>query len=215
MIKKKANVSLLLCTSFFILFQIKAVSAGELAGRITIVNGTVKVKKAGVEKPVPVKNGDRIFVGDLLSTGERSKVQVTFIDDAFVNLSSATTVRVNQYIFEPEFNRRRAVINVLDGMARFIFYKGRQGNPSVIVEAGYALITANMADFAVKVSPLQTDIAVLDREVSVKNVSPLTIGEMRIGMNQKTSVKKDAAPLMPDILVPFQRKSLIKETSAF
>lgn len=215
MIKVKTQILPLICTSFFILFQINEVSAGELAGKITVVKGTVKVKQTGIEKPVSVNRGDRIFVGDLLNTGESSSAQVTFIDDSFVNLSSKTAMRVNQYIFEPETNRRRAVIKVLDGVARFIFHKGRQGNPSLSVEAGNALITANTADFAVKVSPLQTDVAVLDREVSVKNVSSLTIGEMRIGMNQKTSVKKDAAPLMPDILLPLQRRTLIKETSAF
>lgn len=214
MIKVKTHILPLICISFFILFQINEVSAGELAGKITIVKGTVKIKKTGIEKLVSVNREERIFVGDLLNTGESSRAQVTFIDDSFVNLSSNTAMRVNQYIFEPETLRRRAVIKVLDGMARFIFHKGRQGNPSLSVEAGNALITANMADFAVKVSTLQTDIAVLDREVNVKNVSPLTIGEIRIGMNQKTSVKKSTPPLMPDILVPLERKAIIKETTA-
>ncbi len=55
-------------------------------GKITVVKGTVLLKRPGIEKEYSPVNGDFFFVGDDIRTEKDSAVQLTFTDDAFVNL---------------------------------------------------------------------------------------------------------------------------------
>ena len=181
-------------------------------GNITGLSGNVVVNKPGNEKPVGLRKEDAVFIGDILRTGRKSRVQVTFIDDNFVNVSSESSIMVNQYIFDRERKRRKVIVKLLEGGVRFILYK-KYSNSSFAVEAGNASITGNIADFTVKVSPHETEVIVLDGFVNVKNISSMVVGEIRLGINQKTAVKEKNPPSEPEIVTSQQRNAWIEETN--
>lgn len=204
------NIYLLLLVLGVFLFPADNPAADTTIGKLTIVQGTVTVKKPGVEKAVAVGEGDSISVGDVLQTGKNSRAQLVFTDDSLLNLSSDIALRVNQYIYEPEKNRRKAIVKVLAGRARFILYRQMSSDSGFYVETDSALVRAGMADFVVTVLPSETEVAVLENSVSIKNASYLIVDEIRLGINQKTSVKKGTPPSMPSIITPQERREYIK-----
>lgn len=232
-----------------LLFPVNNLAADAAVGKFTIVHGISTLKRPGIEKAIEAVMGGDIFVGDVLQTGKDSRVQLTFIDNSFVNLSSETRLRIDQYIYEPAQNSRKAVIKVIEGRARVVFFKQREANPSVVlkedassidVEAGNAIISAgwggaylapgksaetdnvpassyiaNIADFIAALSPAETEVAVLDGTVSVKNISYTIVGSVKLGMNQKTVVKEKIPPSKPAPITPAQRKSYMKDARSF
>ncbi len=138
------------------------------------------------------------------------RAQLVFTDDSLLNLSSDTALRVNQYIYEPEKNRRKAIVKILGGKTRFVIYRERSAESAFYIATDKAAITANIADFVVTVLPSETEVAVLENSVSITNASYLTVGEIRLGINQKTSVKKGTPPSSPSVITPEQRREYIK-----
>ncbi len=204
--------TVILILAILLLFVDSPAASYIHAGNLTGSTGIVNVKRPGNEKSVGLRKEDAVFIGDILSTGKKSRAQVTFIDDNFVNVSSESSIMVNQYIFDRDGNRRRAVVKLLEGGARFILYK-KYSNSSFAVEAGNASITGNIADFIVKVSPHDTEVIVLDGLVNVKNISAMVVGEIRLDINQKTAVKEKNPPSEPEILTLQHRNAWIKETN--
>lgn len=204
------NIYLLLLVLAVFLFPTDNPAADTAVGKLTVVQGTVTVKKAGVEKAIAAGEGDSISVGDVLQTGKNSGAQLVFTDDSLLNLSSDTALRVNQYIYEPEKNRRKAIVKILGGKTRFVIYRERSGESAFYIATDKAAITAGIADFVVTVLPSETEVAVLENSVSIKNASYLIVGEIRMGINQKTSVKKGTPPSRPSVITPQERREYIK-----
>lgn len=205
------NIYLLLLVLAIFLFPADNLAADTAVGKLTVVQGAVTVKKPGVEKAVAAGEGASVSVGDVLQTGKNSRAQLVFTDDSLLNLSSDTVLRVNQYIYEPEKNRRKAMVKVLAGKTRFVIYRERSAESAFYIATDNAAITAGMADFVVTVLPSETELAVLENSVSIKNASYLIVGEIRLGINQKTSVKKGTPPSRPSIITPRERKGYIKD----
>jgi hypothetical protein len=80
------------------------------------------------------------------------------------------------------------------------------------VEAGNALGTAGgLADFIVAVSTGQAEFTVLDHGLSVRNSLPYVIGDVRVGVNQRTVVKEKAPPTVSEVITPQERKKYLKD----
>lgn len=209
------NIYLLLLVLAVFLFPADNLAADTVVGKITVVQGTVTVKKPGVEKVIAVGEGDSVLVGDVLQTGKDSRVQLAFTDDSLLNLSSDTALRVNQYIYDPEKNRRKAIVKILAGKTRFVIYRERSAESAFYIETDKASIAAGIADFAVITLPEETDVVVFGGGASVKNIFSLAVGEVYIWTNQMTAVKKKMPPSRPSVITSKQRKDYIKDVSGF
>lgn len=198
-----------------LLLPVSNLAADAPVGKLVLVDGIVTIKKIGIENPVAAKEGDDISLTDVLRTGKNSMAQIVLTDDSVVNISSDTGLRVNQYIYDSVNNRRTAVVKVLNGKARFFIHKYRSRDSGFKVETDKALVTVNIADFVVTASPAETEVAVLDNEVSVKNISFLTVGVIRLIANQKTIVKEKTPPSQPSVITPQQRRAYSKDAHNF
>ena len=209
---------------FFWLCLILLLSHGEASAgdgaiaRITAMRGEVKSRPPGNEKGSACHVGDTISVGDLLSTGKDSSAQLVMTDDSVINLSSFTGMRVDQYSFDPagdsQGGRRTANVKVLEGMARFIVYKDLRES-SFRVRTAQSLTIFSAADLVAQVYPDRTIVAVLRGGVSVRNVKPLVVGEVRLSDNQMTAVNATAPPAQPSVLTLQQRRSFLKDAKNF
>jgi len=185
--------------------------ADEPVAAITYTRGNVTIKRTGQEHPAAAHEKDRMAVGDVVLAGADSSAQITFPDEAFVTLAPNSSLRVNQYTYDPGQQRRTVVVKVLSGQARFLAYKPLSEDSSLRVETGQALILTNIiADFVVSVSRRETEVAVLDKGVSVRNASPVVVGELGLGVNQRAVVKEKSPPAQPSIITPEQRKAYLK-----
>jgi ferric-dicitrate binding protein FerR (iron transport regulator) len=137
---------------------------------------------------------------------------MTLTDDSFMNLGPGSAVRVNQYSFDATTDRRTAVIRVIQGKTRIVIYKLRSRGSSFRVETGCALVTAGgFADLVVLAAPGRTDVAVLDQGIVVRNSLPYVIGDVRVGVNQRTIVKEKSPPTAPEVITPRERKDWLKD----
>lgn len=198
----------------FVLLSKTACFAGNAIGTLTLIEGPVTVRKIGGQE-VSVTPGDKLRVGDILETGEKSRAQVVLTDDSTIDLSSRTILRVNQYVFDFERNRRTTLIKVPAGKARFAVFRKRDNESTFKVEAGYAAIAAAVADFVAIISPRETTVAVTDGSVGVKNSSYLTVGQIRLGSNQTTIVKEKQMPSAPAVMRHEQRRTYNKDAHQF
>jgi len=189
-------------------------AAGETSGRMTVVRGEVALKRPGTEKIIPMRVGDTVYVGDLLQTGKDSGAQMVLTDESVVNISSMTSIRMNQYAFDAQEYRRTAVARVLEGMARFIVHK-QQKKASFTIETSHAAVSFAYADLVVKTSAAESTIAVLDGGVSVRNSSPLIIGQVGLGDNEMTVVRAKTPPSIPSVITSQQRRIYSKDAKQF
>ena len=189
-----------------------ALFADESAGTMTRVQGQVTARMPGWENVATVKAGDNLAVGAILETSKNSKAQMIFTDGAFIIVLPETALRVNQYSYTLEDKRSSAIIQVLNGRARFVVFDKMRGSGSrFIVETQQASIGAGIADFFVNVSQGETEIAVIGSSLSVRNISSLVVGNVSLGTNQKTVIKEKKPPSQPSTLPAEQRRKYIKD----
>ncbi|OHE24440.1 MAG: hypothetical protein A2Z43_03670 [Syntrophobacterales bacterium RBG_19FT_COMBO_59_10] len=186
--------------------------ADDFAGKITRVQGQVTVRMPGWENIAAVRAGDSLAVGGLMETAKNSRVQLIFTDGSFMRVLPESTLRVNQYSYTPEDKRSSAIIQVLGGRARFVVYDKMRGSGSrFVVETEHASIGARIADFFVSVSPKETEVAVIGSSLSMRNISSLVVGNVGLGTNQMTVVKKKTPPSQPSTIPAEQRKKYIRD----
>jgi len=200
-------------TVLFVLLYPPLVLSDELIiGSITAARGTAVLKRPLAEHPIVVKEGLAFKVGDVIETGVNSTAQMTLTDDSFMNLGPGSAVRVNQFSFDRATNRRTAIIRVIEGRTRFVIYKLRSPGSAFRVEAGTTLVTpGGFADFVVLASPGLTEVAALESSLNVRNTLPYVIGNVTVGMNQRTAVKEKAPPTVPVVITPQERKQWLKD----
>ena len=194
---------------FVLVLSLDGLAAGQTIGTITVVHGTVTIKRPGVPE-APARRSGEVFVGDVVRTTDNAAAQVALAEESFVDLAPNSAIRVSQYSFDQKEDRRTAVIRLLEGTARFIVYKDRKIS-SLRVESTFGLISSyGLADFVVTATNTETAAAVLNRSLQVKNSSSLVIGDVALGINQKTTVRERSAPTQPVVLSSDERKALLK-----
>lgn len=187
-------------------------SAEPETGSITAARGRVILKRPGAESGLVVKRGLAFKVGDIIETDVNSTAQMTLTDDSFMNLGPGTAVRVNQYSFDPASGRRTTIIRVIEGKTRFVVYKLRAAGSSFRIEAGNTLVApGGFANFVVLASPGRTEVAVMDHGLNVRNILPYVIGNVNVGVNQRTVVKEKEPPTVPVVITPQERKEWLMD----
>jgi hypothetical protein len=194
------------------LFIGAAHASPEAVATVSSIHGTVSIKKPGREKAVSASRGEDISVGDDIVTGTGSAVQVTFSDGSFANLFERSSLRVNQYAFDPDSSRRTALIRVMNGRARFVVPRPGGKGSRFIVETETATITPSMVnDFGVQVGDAETEVVALSSSVVVKNIKTFVVGQVSLGINQKTIIPVNRTPSQPEILSPGERKAYTRD----
>lgn len=191
-----------------------AFSGEQVIGTVTALRGTVLIKRPGRGSPLSAREGTPIQIADVVEAGAGSAAQVAFSDESFVNMAPGASIRLNQYSFDEAKNRRTMIIKVLEGKVRCIVFRIRTVDSSFRVVTETALVTADLlADFVAIASHQQTEIAVLDHGLSVKNSLPYVVGDMRVGVNQRTVVREKARPAMPAGISSRERKEILKDVT--
>jgi hypothetical protein len=200
-----ASLLIILCPPF-------ASSAEPAIGTVTALRGSALIKRPGAGDPFPAVVGTAFLAGDVIEARSDSAVQVSLTDESFMNVAAGSAIRVNQYSFDPTSNRRTTIIRVLEGRVRFVVFRLRSDGSSFRVEADKALVTAGgLADFLVIASLGQAEIAVLASSLNVRNSLPYVVGNVNVGVNQRTIVKEKSPPTVPETITPKERKEYLKD----
>lgn len=87
------------------------------AGTVVAVRGKVKLlRNKAKEKRIALK--DEVFQGDIIKTGTRGRIQLSFKDDTIVSLGRNTEMQITEYMFKEDKSDGAMVINVKEGIFR-------------------------------------------------------------------------------------------------
>ncbi len=142
----------LFCTAVFI-FGVSVAPALWAAdsGTAKIVQGDVRVERAGISKPLlvgdPVQEKDRIVVAAGGSAG------ITLRDDTRISMGPRSTFVINRFTFDPQTQEGNVDTSILSGTMRYITgLVGRLRPDAVRVATRTATIGVRGTDFIVEVA---------------------------------------------------------------
>jgi len=202
----------LVCLSVALAVSFEAKAAAGVAGKLSVVRGGVTIERPGPGKVTDVRAGTELLVGDVIAVGEDADAQLVLPDSAFVNIAPGAVLRVNQYSFDPESEKRMVYVRLMRGKARFVVYNRMSRDSAVIVETDSAIVRASgTVDFVMNVTPEVTEALTLSGFVRVNNSSGIVVGTVNLGENLMTIVKASAPPSGPVVMNRRQRKEYIRQ----
>jgi hypothetical protein len=78
---------------------VSAFAADMAAGKVTHAKGDVSLFQTGRSAPTPLRDGDQIFAGDEIETGNGASVTIDFADKATLSMGAQGNLKVSQYQF--------------------------------------------------------------------------------------------------------------------
>ncbi|MBL42431.1 MAG: hypothetical protein CMM49_07225, partial [Rhodospirillaceae bacterium] len=97
-------------------------------GSVESVEGEVTVTRAdGTE--IKLNEGDPVFQGDVLETGEEGTVGIVFIDDSTFALDEDGRMVLDELIFDPQSTEGKSSLTVVQGAFTFVSGKIAQSGP--------------------------------------------------------------------------------------
>ena len=117
-----------LCLACTAIFLSQSVSAADVAGRIIMARGDVKaISGDGVIRQL--KRRDSIYSHEMIKTGEKSKVQIRFIDNALLALKENSELNIKAYVYS-EVNEKdnQVLMELVTGGFRTLTGKIGKGN---------------------------------------------------------------------------------------
>ena len=112
--------------AFVLAFAATVADAAD-AGRIVSMEGTVEIGRAGSFSAV--ETGAVVQTGDTIRTGDPGRARILFIDDSVLNVGDASTLVVDETVFDPNKGAASTMINLLGGKVRALvseYYSGSQ-----------------------------------------------------------------------------------------
>lgn len=99
-------------------------------GFYTAVSGQVSVTHPGEAQVLPVRLHDQVLFKDVIQTQDESRTKAFFQDDSMLTVGENSQVEINEYIYNPEQNVRRAIVKLVQGQVRALVSKVFKANGS-------------------------------------------------------------------------------------
>lgn len=133
----KALLRLISVLSFVVLAAAVATQDDEVNGVVTRLQGNAVAMQDAV--PRPLKIGDNILSGDVISTGKDARLELRMIDDGVITLGERTVFVVIDYILGGE--APNAAVRLLQGAFKTVSGQlMQQANAKFVVETEVATI---------------------------------------------------------------------------
>jgi hypothetical protein len=83
-------------------------------GKVMVATGTATIERVNalvvLASAGPVKPGDHVYLGDVVATGDNSQLGINFIDGASFVMSSNARMTLNQYVFDPDDQKKNSML---------------------------------------------------------------------------------------------------------
>jgi len=99
-------------------------------GFYTAVLGQASVTHPGETRILPVKLHDEVLFKDVIQTQDESRARALFQDDSMLTVGENSRVEIDEYIYSPEKNVRRAIVKLMQGQVRALVSKVFKANGS-------------------------------------------------------------------------------------
>ena len=168
------------------------------AGKIVSMEGTVEIGRRGAFTLATI--GGAIVSGDTIRTGTPGRARVLFVDDSVLNLGDATTLLVDETVFDSSRGAASTMLRLLGGKVRALvseYYSKGQG--SYTIETTTAVSGVRGTEFIVAFDAKTEFSQVLGLGGSVAVHSPMDRKNrgVLIHANEITDVAKGKYPTPP------------------
>jgi hypothetical protein len=102
----------------------------EAIGLYTAVSGHVVATHQMEGRVVPVKLHDQVWFKDVIETKGDSRTKAFFDDDSMLTVGTNSRVEIDEYVYQPDNNVRRAVVKLMQGQVRALVSKVFKANGS-------------------------------------------------------------------------------------
>lgn len=116
-------------------------------GKVNALEGSADLTRDGTTRPL--RKGDEIRMGDLLTTGDNSRLQVTLGDNTQLTLAEKSKIGIDDYVYSPTSpENNRAVYNWYEGGFRYVSGMiAKKTNPDVSVLTPYGHVGVRGTEF--------------------------------------------------------------------
>jgi FecR protein len=213
---------------------VSSVAGAGVVGHVTLMEGRVDLLKGGNLPAIAVKVGDTVEPGDVIRTKSLSKAQITFIDDSTLTLSPEARLAIEDFKFEPSQGKRRAVLEVFQGLALAVVNKILKAEePDFVVKTQTAIVGVRGTEFGIRIQPNSSTILNFSGRVQVGNILPavsrrfLKAFKVAYAWNsgssqwvflndmQGTTVARNMPPTAPFTLTPEDRLLFMRQLNTF
>ncbi len=204
----------------------------DIAGRLTMVEGSVDLLKGGQLPANPAKVDDGVQTGDVLRTKSLSKAKITFIDNSTLTISPESRVAIEEYMFNPAQNKRNAVIQLFQGLAYVVVNKVfKPAEPDFVVKTHTAIMGIRGTEFGIRLSPNSSTIMDFQGVIQVANIFPEvgqlfrrafkiayawggnTQGGVLLQAMTGTTVERGMPPTLPFAITPQDQQTFMNQLS--
>ena len=148
-------------------------AAAAVVGRLTQVDGRVDLLKGGSPPAVGLKVGDSVETGDVVRSKSLSKAQITFMDNSIITLAPETRLAIDDYRFDPAHGKRRAVLELFQGLAHVLVNKiFKVEEPDFVIKTHTAVTGVRGTDFGIRLQPNSSAILNFEGRTRVGSIFP-------------------------------------------
>ena len=145
-------IRVVLSLLFLLTWEAAWVSAENIGAHVSGIRG--KAYKFGSDGVIhPLNTGDKIKVGEFITTDKNSRVKLSFQDKTIVTLGESATVKLTDYMWSDAEQKGKFTINITEGFFRIIGGKITKNSPKFFVsETPVASIGIRGSSYAGRVS---------------------------------------------------------------
>ena len=182
------------------------------AGTIIEIKGNAVIQSEQSSEWRKLHLKDRVFVGDVIKTEERTRVKIFLVDESIITIGPKTHFKLDTFSFNPSSNQREANVKLLVGKARFNLQRTFSESSRFNVSTPTAIAGVKGTNFLVwVVSDELTRFFVSEGVISIRN--PMLVEEIFLASRFFSEVKQGQAPTQPQIPSPEQMQEFFKGIS--
>jgi hypothetical protein len=139
------RLAILLAVTFFSAWLTNVATAQEAIGVVSRIQGAASGTRGGSAQTLAAN--DRVFLDEVISTGDAARLEITFVDQTKLVLGSKAELRLDTYVFDPRATNGRVNFR-LRGAFRFVSGQiAKLANSDVSVTTAVATIGIRGTDF--------------------------------------------------------------------
>ncbi|NWF38380.1 hypothetical protein F3F96_04460 [Mariprofundus sp. NF] len=186
---------------------IQRAPVGAFSATINKVNHLRK----GAASPIDAQIGSDVEIKDLVTTLERSRAQVTFVDKTELRIASSSQVEITKFMFDNS-KLKDGSLKILRGTLRSIVHHDISETPHFEVVTPTAVAAARGTDFFTIVKGLSTRFVCHDGMVEIRNINAGVAGTEMCAAGQTVDVTEGNPPTTPTATDPEVLEQLLEAT---
>jgi hypothetical protein len=188
--KRRSLALVILSLMFIVTIPAEGYAEGE-AGRVLAVKKDVyRIRADSRENAKPRMP---LLMQDAVETDEKSRTKLFFTDDSILNLGERSMVEVEEYLYNAEKDRTKAVYKLVEG-----YLKAVVGKSDLEIHTPTSIVASRGTVFIVSIEgegdDIVTRLIVLEGKVETLNITPSVKGSVTVSAGEMTMVPSQKAP---------------------